>query len=96
MSSKPKLACSLCSSPVDGRHLASPQKLENRILDLIKQDRPDWEAKRGICPNCVETYRAKVGEMTMPDAVRQATEHRILLVATYSDGRLVITRCRTL
>ena len=28
--------------------------------------------------------------------VRQATEHRILLVATYSDGRLVITRCRTL
>jgi len=59
MASKPKLACSLCSSPVDGRHLASPQKLENRILDLIKQDRPDWEAKRGICPNCLETYRAK-------------------------------------
>ena len=28
--------------------------------------------------------------------VRQATEHRMLLVATYSDGRLVITRCRTL
>lgn len=59
MSSKPKLACSLCSSPVDARHLASPQKLENRILDLIKQDRPEWEAKRGICPNCLETYRAK-------------------------------------
>jgi uncharacterized membrane protein len=59
MSSKPKLACSLCNSPVDSRHLASPQKLENRILDLIKLDRPEWEAKRGICPNCLETYRAK-------------------------------------
>lgn len=39
--------------------LASPQKLENRILDLIKKDRPEWEAKRGICPNCLEQYRAK-------------------------------------
>src|SRR5205809_7387863 len=56
---KPKLNCSLCQSAVDGRSLRSPQKLENRIIDLIKQDRPDWEAKRGICPNCLETYRAK-------------------------------------
>src|SRR5258705_12015536 len=56
---KPKLSCSLCDSPVDGRSLRSPQKLENRILDLIRQDRPEWEANRGICPNCLETYRAK-------------------------------------
>src|SRR5436309_14108230 len=57
--SKPKLSCSLCESPVDGRSLRSPQKLENRIIDLIRQDRPEWEANRGICPNCLETYRAK-------------------------------------
>jgi len=57
--SKPKLSCSLCDSPVDGRSLRSPQKLENRIIDLIKQDRPEWEANRGICPNCLEQYRAK-------------------------------------
>ena len=56
---KPKLNCSLCQSAVDGRSLRSPQKLENRIIDLIKQDRPEWEANRGICPNCLETYRAK-------------------------------------
>ena len=55
----PKVNCSLCDSPVEGRTLASPQKLENRILDLIKTDRPEWEAKRGICPNCLEQYRAK-------------------------------------
>lgn len=55
----PKVNCSLCGSEVEGRALASPQKLENRILDLIKQDRPEWEAKRGICPNCLEQYRAK-------------------------------------
>ena len=57
--SRPKLNCSLCESPVDGRSLRSPQKLENRILDLIRQDRPEWEANRGICPNCLEQYRAK-------------------------------------
>jgi uncharacterized membrane protein len=55
----PKVTCSLCSNVVDGRTLASPQKLENRILDLIRQDRPEWEAKRGICKDCLEQYRAK-------------------------------------
>ena len=55
----PKVNCTLCDSPVEGRTLASPQKLENRILDLIRKDRPEWEAKRGICGNCLETYRAK-------------------------------------
>src|SRR5262245_25683075 len=55
----PKVACSLCGTVVEGRTLASPQKLENRILDLIKKDRPEWEAKRGICANCLEQYRAK-------------------------------------
>ena len=55
----PKVSCSLCGTTVEGRSLASPQKLENRILDLIKRDRPEWEAKRGICQNCLEQYRAK-------------------------------------
>jgi uncharacterized membrane protein len=55
----PKVNCSLCGTLVESRTLASPQKLENRILDLIRQDRPEWEAKRGICPNCLEQYRAK-------------------------------------
>jgi len=51
--------CSLCDAPVEGRTLASPQKLENRIVDLIKKDSAGMEGKRGICGNCLETYRAK-------------------------------------
>ena len=31
----PKVNCSLCDSPVEGRTLASPQKLENRILEYV-------------------------------------------------------------
>ena len=55
----PKFNCSLCDSPVDGRKLISPQKMENLILDIIKKDRPEWDAKRGICPTCHEQFRAK-------------------------------------
>jgi uncharacterized membrane protein len=55
----PKVTCSLCDTSVDGRTLVSPQKLENRIIDLIKADRPEWEGKRGICRTCLEQYRAK-------------------------------------
>src|SRR5881397_1581548 len=55
----PKFNCSLCNAPVDGRQLISPQKMENLILDIIKKDRPEWDAKRGICPTCHEQFRAK-------------------------------------
>jgi len=56
---KVTVPCSLCGTLVSGRALASPQKLENRIIDLIKADRPEWAGDRGICPTCLEQYRAK-------------------------------------
>ena len=55
----PKFNCSLCGAPVDGRKLASPQKMENQILDIIKRERPEWEGTRGICPDCHDQFRAK-------------------------------------
>ena len=55
----PKVECSLCKTIVDTRTLASPQKLEPPLLEIIRRERPDWEAKRGICRNCLEQYRAK-------------------------------------
>ena len=55
----PKLECSLCKTIVDSRTLASPQKLEPPLLEIIRRERPEWEAKRGICRNCLEQYRAK-------------------------------------
>src|SRR5215472_1656310 len=76
----PKVNCSLCDSLVESRTLASPQKLENRILDLIKQDRPEWEAKRGICANCLEQYRAKkfVGYLEAEYRKLSELEHAIV------------------
>ncbi|PYP71230.1 MAG: hypothetical protein DMD41_13105 [Gemmatimonadetes bacterium] len=55
----PKLNCSLCQQPVDSRNLVSPQKMENQILEIIKQERPEWPGTRGICPDCHEQVRAK-------------------------------------
>jgi len=54
-----KIACSLCKTLVDRRKLVSPQKMENQILELIRADRPEWDATHGICRECVEQYRAK-------------------------------------
>lgn len=85
--SRPKLACSLCDSPVDGRSLRSPQKLENRIIDLIKQDRPEWEANRGICQNCLEQYRAKkfVGYLEAEYQKLSDLEHAVVSKITRRD-----------
>jgi uncharacterized membrane protein len=83
----PKLNCSLCGTPVEGRTLASPQKLENRILDLIRLDRPDWEAKRGICPDCLEQYRAKkfVGYLEAEYRKLSELEHAVVSKITRRD-----------
>src|SRR5262245_52350288 len=54
-----KIDCSLCGNTVDTRGLVSAQKLDDLTLELIKQDNPSWPAKRGICKNCREKYRAK-------------------------------------
>jgi uncharacterized membrane protein len=83
----PKVNCSLCGTPVEGRTLASPQKLENRILDLIRLDRPDWEAKRGICPDCLEQYRAKkfVGYLEAEYRKLSELEHAVVSKITRRD-----------
>jgi hypothetical protein len=72
---------------VEGRTLASPQKLENRILDLIRKDRPEWEAKRGICPNCLEQYRAKkfVGYLEAEYQKLSELEHAVVSKITRRD-----------
>ncbi len=54
-----KATCSVCGSLVDTRRLANPSKLEDGIVDLIEADHPHWDAKRGVCSNCREQYRAK-------------------------------------
>src|SRR5881409_3582336 len=79
-----KISCSLCGNLVEGRSLASPQKLENRIIDLIRQERPDWEAKRGICQNCLEQYRAKkfIGYLEAEYQKLSELEHAVVAKVT--------------
>jgi uncharacterized membrane protein len=55
----PKVNCSLCNSIVDTRDMVAAQKLDNPTLELIRQERPEWDGKRGICHNCREQFRAK-------------------------------------
>ncbi|MFB3921715.1 MAG: DUF1003 domain-containing protein [Terriglobia bacterium] len=54
-----KATCSVCGVSVETRHLVNPQKLEEGLVKLIEQEHPQWDAKRGVCPQCREKYRAK-------------------------------------
>jgi len=57
--SKPSLSC-LCASPRwDGRSLRSPQKLENRIIDLISRIAQNGRRTAASAPTASRTYRAK-------------------------------------
>src|SRR5437667_11244810 len=84
----PKVTCSLCDSVVEGRTLASPPKLENRIIDLIKHDRPEWEGKRGICAHCLEQYRAKkfIGYLEAEYQKLSELEHAVVSKRTPRGG----------
>ena len=55
----PKVNCSLCGEAVDNRRIVNPQKIEDRLVDIIHKDHPQWDGKRGVCPKCMEQYRAK-------------------------------------
>jgi uncharacterized membrane protein len=55
----PKVSCSLCNNQVETRTMVAAQKLDTPTIELIKQERPDWDGKRGICNNCRERLRAK-------------------------------------
>src|SRR5689334_17870466 len=55
----PKVSCSLCNAIVDTRDMVAAQKLDTPTVELIRKERPEWDAKRGICHNCREQYRAK-------------------------------------
>jgi len=55
----PKVACSLCGTIVDARTMVNPNNLEPNLVEMIRRERPEWEAKRGVCKTCREQYRAK-------------------------------------
>src|SRR5262245_22800599 len=55
----PKVNCSVCNSVVESRTLVAAQKLDNQTLELIRAENPKWEGKRGVCPDCMERFRAK-------------------------------------
>jgi len=54
-----KATCSVCGASVETRHLVNPQKMEEGLVRLIEKDHPQWDGKRGVCPQCREKFRAK-------------------------------------
>ena len=81
-----KIACSLCRTLVDRRKLVSPQKLENQILDIIKQERPEWDGTHGICRDCLEQHRAKKFLTYLEAEYRKISDMEQALVSKIARG----------
>ncbi len=54
----PGTPCKLCGFP----SYDWVEEIENEVLNIIKEDFPDWSIKDGICSRCEEHYKIKAGK----------------------------------
>ena len=65
--------CPLCAGPVDPRLLTRQAGLQPAIIDLIKQDHPDWRPEQGICPRCALEYAERLAGQRSPTPLNVTT-----------------------
>ena len=51
--------CSLCGKERETGH----HEVEHYVLELIRNDHPDWIEKDGSCQNCIDYYQHIGDEM---------------------------------
>ena len=52
--------CSLCQAKVENDLIAYRDHTEGHIAELIKRDHPEWAQGDGVCPKCLDYYRAQI------------------------------------
>ncbi len=57
--------CPVCGTPCDARLLAESTDLLPAVARRVATDQPTWHPGHGLCPNCAQSYAAKLtGERT--------------------------------
>ncbi|MFZ5801306.1 MAG: hypothetical protein ACOY3D_08060 [Candidatus Omnitrophota bacterium] len=56
-----KKTCPLCKKEVNDKLLQTCVDAEKWVVEQIREHHPDWVAKDGSCPQCLEYYR-KLGK----------------------------------
>ena len=52
--------CPLCRQDMKDDFGAYMEHVEGEIVDLIKQEHPDWAKDNGSCPRCYEYYKKQL------------------------------------
>ena len=60
--------CSACGAKVNADMLVYREHVNNHVIDLIKNDHPDWVEQDGICKKCVEYYESELKGSVFHDA----------------------------
>ncbi len=54
-----ELTCPICRREIGRKSEIVLPKLERWLIRVINKDNPDWIEEKGICPRCMEFYRAR-------------------------------------
>ena len=52
--------CSVCGKTVGGDLLVYVDHTEAHIVDVIKQNHPDWVETNGLCQRCLDYYKGEL------------------------------------
>jgi len=52
--------CPLCNESIKDDLLVYIDHTQEHIVDEIKAKHPDWVEKEGVCPKCVEYFKAQL------------------------------------
>ena len=60
--------CSVRRQKVNGDLVAYVDHTEKHVIDLVKNDHPDWVENNGMCRKCLDYYRAEIQGSVFKDA----------------------------
>ena len=52
--------CPMCGKEIKDDLKGFTEHVESEIVELIKQDHPDWAQGNGACPRCYEYYKKQL------------------------------------
>jgi hypothetical protein len=69
--------CGACGAKVSGDMLIYRDHMNKHIIELIKNDHPEWVETGGICKKCVEYYQSELKGSVFHDAACVKRQRKI-------------------
>jgi len=60
--------CPVCQEKVKKDLVAFKEHTDQHVIDVMKQKRPDWVMKDGLCPKCLDYVKTELRGSSSPDA----------------------------